>query len=40
MIAKYCDYIIAFVPKGTKSNGTEHTIKEAKKIKKSVVIIS
>jgi|TARA_R100000458_G_C8184483_1_gene180352 predicted Rossmann fold nucleotide-binding protein DprA/Smf involved in DNA uptake len=40
MIAKYCDYIIAFVPKGAKSNGTEHTIKEAKKIKKSVVIIS
>ena len=40
MIAKYCDCLIAFIPKGEKSSGTEHTIKEAKKVGKKVVIIS
>tara|TARA_R110000787_G_scaffold72900_2_gene162536 strand:+ start:967 stop:1368 length:402 start_codon:yes stop_codon:yes gene_type:complete len=40
MLAKYVDCIIAFIPKNTKSSGTEHTIKEAKKMNKKVVIIS
>ena len=40
MIAKYSDYIIAFVHEGSNSFGTEHTIKEAKKLSKKVVIIS
>ena len=40
MIAKYVDYLIAFIPEGAKSSGSENTIKEAKKLKKSVVIIS
>jgi len=40
MLASYCDCIIAFIPKGEKSSGAEHTIKEAKKLKKNVIIIS
>ena len=40
MLASYSDYIIAFIPKGKKASGTEHTIKEAKKAGKKVVIIS
>tara|TARA_R110000765_G_scaffold281619_1_gene378898 strand:+ start:724 stop:1125 length:402 start_codon:yes stop_codon:yes gene_type:complete len=40
MLAKYIDCIIAFIPEGQKSSGAEHTIKEAKKINKKVVIIS
>ena len=40
MLAKYVDCIIAFIPKDSKSSGTEHTIKEAKKMDKKVVIIS
>ena len=40
MLAAYCDKIVAFIPEGTKSPGTENTIKEARKLKKSVVIIS
>ena len=40
MLAKYVDCIIAFVPTNNKSSGTEHTIKEAKKMNKKVVIIS
>jgi predicted Rossmann fold nucleotide-binding protein DprA/Smf involved in DNA uptake len=40
MIAKYVDCLIAFVSNGKKSSGTEHTIKEAKKVKKNVIIIS
>tara|TARA_R100000315_G_scaffold39956_1_gene17162 strand:+ start:22 stop:420 length:399 start_codon:yes stop_codon:yes gene_type:complete len=40
MIVSYSDYIIAFIPNGAASKGAEHTIKEAKKINKKVVIIS
>ena len=40
MIAKYVDYLIAFIPEGKKASGSEHTIKEAKKLNKKVVIIS
>tara|TARA_Y100001963_G_scaffold145304_1_gene218722 strand:+ start:65 stop:466 length:402 start_codon:yes stop_codon:yes gene_type:complete len=40
MLAKYIDYLIAFIPKGGVSNGTANTITEAKKCKKKVVIIS
>ena len=40
MIAKYVDCLIAFIPEGKKASGSEHTIKEAKKLDKKVVIIS
>jgi hypothetical protein len=40
MLAKYCDKIIAFIPEGGQTSGTENMIKEAKKLKKSIVIIS
>jgi hypothetical protein len=40
MLAKYCDIVIGFIPDGTKSNGTNNTISEAKKFNKKVVIIS
>ena len=40
MLAKYCDVIVAFIPNGEDSKGTMHTLREAKKYKKKVVIIS
>jgi len=40
MLAKYCDIVIAFIPNGEDAKGTNHTIKEAKKYNKKVVIIS
>ncbi len=40
MLANYVDCLIAFIPKDGKSSGSEHTIKEAKKMNKKVVIIS
>jgi len=40
MLAKYCDVIVAFIPEEDLANGTTHTIVEAKKFKKKVVIIS
>ena len=40
MLAKYCDIVIAFIPDQDQSNGTHHTIKEAKKFGKKVLIIS
>jgi len=40
MIAKYVDCLIVFIPEGQKSSGSEHTIREAKKLDKKVVIIS
>ena len=40
MIAIASDYLIAFIQSGKKSSGAEHTIKEAKKLNKNVVIIS
>ena len=40
MLAKYCDVVIAFIPDNDNSKGIYHTINEAKKFKKKVVIIS
>ena len=40
MLAKYCDVVIAFIPNGDEARGTSHTIGEAKKFNKKVVIIS
>ena len=40
MMAKYIDYLIAFIPEGKKSSSSEHTIKESKKLNKKIVIIS
>jgi predicted Rossmann-fold nucleotide-binding protein len=40
MLAKYCDIVIGFIPKGIQSNGTNNTLSEAKKFNKKVVIIS
>ena len=40
LLAKYVDYIIAFIPEGVLSNGTVDTIKHAKKLGKKVVIIT
>ena len=37
-IAEYCDVLLAFIPKGIKSNGTNNTIKHMKKLKKKVII--
>ena len=40
MIAKYCDVVIGFVPDNGESKGTDHTLLEAKKYNKKVVVIS
>ena len=40
MLAKYCDIVVAFIPDHDQANGTHHTIKEAQKFGKKVVIIS
>jgi predicted Rossmann fold nucleotide-binding protein DprA/Smf involved in DNA uptake len=40
LLAKYIDYLIAFIPKGVTSNGTMDTIKHAKKLGKKIVIIT
>ena len=40
LIARDCDYMIALVPKGTKTNGTESAVKQAVKLNKKVVIIN
>ena len=40
MIAKYCDIVIGFVPDNGESKGTDHTLSEAKKYNKKVVVIS
>ena len=40
LLAKYCDYVIGFIPDGQKSNGTNHTLIEAKKLGKKIVIIN
>ena len=39
-IAEYSDVVIAFIPKGITSKGTNSTLKEAKKINKKTVIIN
>jgi predicted Rossmann fold nucleotide-binding protein DprA/Smf involved in DNA uptake len=39
-LAKYVDYLIAFVPEGIKSSGTMHTVKQAKTFGKNVIIIT
>jgi len=38
-IAEYSDYIVAFIPKGHKSSGTNNTIEYATKLEKKVVIL-
>tara|TARA_B110000858_G_scaffold73200_1_gene85100 strand:+ start:1058 stop:1465 length:408 start_codon:yes stop_codon:yes gene_type:complete len=40
MLAMYVDYIIAFIPDGSPSNGTMDTVKHAKKLGKRIVIIT
>ena len=40
MIAKYVNYLIAFIPEGKKANEIEKIIKKEKKLDKKVVIIS
>ena len=40
LIARDCDYMIALVPKGAKTNGTESAVKQAVKLNKKVVIIN
>jgi len=40
LLAKSSDYIIAFITEGEKSSGTLHTIKEAHKLNKKIVIVS
>ena len=40
LLAKYVDYVIAFIPEGVESNGTIDTIKHAKKLGKKIVIIT
>jgi len=40
LLAKYVDYIIAFIPEGIPSNGTMDTVKHAKKLGKKIVIIT
>ena len=40
LIAKDCDVMMAFIPEGCNSNGSMSAIKNAKKLKKPVTIIS
>jgi len=40
LLAKSSDYIIAFITEGEKSAGSLHTIKEAHKLNKKIVIVS
>ena len=39
-IAKYSDYVVAFIPKGIKSNGTMNTVEHATEMNKKVIIIN
>jgi len=39
-IVEYSDYIVAFMPKDSYTKGTLHTIEEAKKLNKKVIILS
>ena len=39
-IAEYSDVVIAFIPKGITSKGTNSTLKEAEKVNKKTVIIN
>ena len=40
MLANFVDYLIAFVPDNVPAPGTDHTLKEARKKGKKVIIIS
>ena len=40
LIARDCDVMLAFIPDGVKSNGSMSTIKNVKKLKKPVTIIT
>ena len=39
-IADYSDYVVAFIPKGIKSNGTLNTLKHVGELNKKSVIIN
>ena len=39
-IVEYSDYIVAFMPKDNYTKGTLHTIEEAKKLNKKVIILN
>ncbi len=39
-IAEYSDFVVAFIPKGMVSKGTENTINHAKRLNKRIVIIN
>jgi predicted Rossmann fold nucleotide-binding protein DprA/Smf involved in DNA uptake len=39
-IAEYSDMVVGFIPEGVKSNGTRHTLGEAEKLNKKVLIIN
>jgi predicted Rossmann fold nucleotide-binding protein DprA/Smf involved in DNA uptake len=39
-IAEYSDYVVAFIPNGLVSNGTNNTIEHANKLEKKVIIIN
>ena len=39
-LAKYIDYLIAFIPEGIESKGTLHTLKQAKMFEKKVIIVT
>ena len=38
-IVEYSDYVVAFMPKDAYTKGTLHTIEEAKKLNKKVIIL-
>lgn len=40
LIAEYSDYVIAFIPDGVKSNGTQDTVRKARKLDKKVTILN
>tara|TARA_R110000851_G_scaffold94758_7_gene205776 strand:+ start:1596 stop:2003 length:408 start_codon:yes stop_codon:yes gene_type:complete len=40
LLARYVDYIVAFIPEGTPANGTMDTLKHANKLGKKIVIIT
>ena len=39
-IAEYSDFVVAFIPKGMVSKGTENTINYAKRLNKRIIIIN
>jgi predicted Rossmann fold nucleotide-binding protein DprA/Smf involved in DNA uptake len=39
-IAEYSDMVVGFIPEGANSNGTRHTLSEAEKLGKKILIIN